>query len=384
MALDQPVDLEENPPEEPFAGQGGGAQIVQFPTLSRSLGRRSQDPRAMALQERRMADTEMIANRRFAVDAQKLELEKIRQLTELHKEESAIHKGFETQRQRQSAMKGLLGIKTGEDFETRILEIGAEHPEAMNDPFIKEHIDTRRKTRAEQQTYVSGLQHQADIRSRETGVDVPIDPVSGRPNFTAHSAMIQARDAAAAKTALEDPMGADTRRVVIGKDGRRVVTREQDLSKPIEEKVSEARALSAARAEGTASVKQPVEKRERIAADLDVLNKTVAARYGVSLGDITAGASKMQQVGAREGGKWDNKGPVTHVEFTVGDGKDFKRIPIADFAKIQEQIAAVDAPDKAAASAKAEDPRLALAKKALDDPTASEAHKAAAKKILGL
>ena len=77
--IDQPVDLDQNPPVETAAAD-------PFPTLGRVLSRRVQDPRAMALQERRLADNEHIAQRNFAVQAQKLELEKIRHLTELQKE----------------------------------------------------------------------------------------------------------------------------------------------------------------------------------------------------------------------------------------------------------------------------------------------------------
>lgn len=150
--IDEPVDLDVTPPADPFAGQGGGASVEQFPTLSRSLGRRTQDPRAMALQERRAADTEHIADRRFAVEAQRLELQKIQHLTELHKEESMIRQGFETQRQHQTALKGLLAIKPGDDPVAAATQILADNPQASKDPAImdifRSHVSTAQARRA--------------------------------------------------------------------------------------------------------------------------------------------------------------------------------------------------------------------------------------------
>lgn len=153
MPVDQPVDLEANPPIQPFASQGAGVPVEQFPSLSRSLSRRAGDPRALALQERRVADTEHLADRRFAVDAQKLELEKIRHLTDLQTEEAKIRGGFEAERQKQVVMKGLLDIKPGEDFQTRALELAAENPQAMSDRYIQHHIATRISDAATQSRY---------------------------------------------------------------------------------------------------------------------------------------------------------------------------------------------------------------------------------------
>lgn len=113
-----------------------------------------------------------------------------------------------------------------------------------------------------------------------------------------------------------------------------------------EERLANIEKEAAVRARGAASgkIEKPIDA-------LKTLNDSVKERWGVSIGDMTSGASEMKQVAAQPDGKtWSNNGTPTHVEFKTGEGTTAKthRIPISQFDEIQAQIAAIDAPKKPA------------------------------------
>ena len=122
-----------------------GQSYEAFPNLSRHLAiRGANSQQALALKERSLADREYIAGQSFDLRSQKLELEKIKTLSDMEKERMQVMDTVEMHRQTMRATAGIAKLSGDEpDYQQRMLSIMAANPLAAKDPIITKAIGFR-------------------------------------------------------------------------------------------------------------------------------------------------------------------------------------------------------------------------------------------------